>query len=147
MHRHHTRQVDIMEIHNSGGSNRRLLNKNNSPLDIVIQFPIKKGHAPLGHPVLSLRTGLCARRAPSGHPVLSLRMGLCAHTLLAALSQESLVEQTLIELQSTKCSLSNRAQKRRTSVSLDKSFIQNSRKRKELHSPLLPHPPEVSVAI
>ena len=86
-----------MENHNSGGGNRRLLHKKNSPLGIVIQFPIKKGRAPLGHPVLSLRTGLCAR-APPGHPVLSLRTGLRAHTSLAALS----VEKTLIELQSTK---------------------------------------------
>ncbi len=102
MHRHHIRQVDTMEICNSRNGNRRLIDKKNSPLDIVIQFPIKKGRVPLGHPVLSLRTGLCARRVPPGHPVLSLRTGLCAHTLLTALSQESLVEQMLIELQSTK---------------------------------------------
>ena len=49
--------------------NRTLLDKTNSPLGIIVQFPIKKGP-----------------RTQS-----SLRTGLCAH-----------VEQTLIELQSTK---------------------------------------------
>ena len=55
---------------NSGGGNRTLLDKTNSPLGIVIQFPIKKGP----RTQLSLRTGLHG-----------------AH-----------IEQTLIELQSTK---------------------------------------------
>ena len=79
-----------MENCNSGGGNKRLLDKKNSPLGVVIQFPIKKG--------LYCRLGLCARRAPPrGTPVLSLHTGLRAHTLLATLS----IEQTLIELQST----------------------------------------------
>jgi hypothetical protein len=75
----------------------RLLDKKNSSLGIVIQFPIKKGRAPLGHPVLSLGV-VCQARTSGGHPVLSLRTGLRAHTLLATRS----VEQTLIKLQSTK---------------------------------------------
>jgi len=86
-----------MENCNSGGGNKRLLDKKNSPLGIVIQFLIKKGHTPLGHPVLSLGV-VCKARIPGGHPVLSLQTGLRAHTLLATLS----IEQTIIELQSTK---------------------------------------------
>jgi len=86
-----------MENHNSGSGNRRLLDKKISPLGIIIQLPIKKGRAPLGHPVLSLGV-VCQARTSEGHPVMSLRTGLRAHTLLATLS----VEQKLIELQSIK---------------------------------------------
>jgi len=45
------RQVDFMENRNG---NR--IDKTNSPLGIIVQFPIKKGP----HTQSSLRTGLCA---------------------------------------------------------------------------------------
>ena len=147
MHRHHTRRVDIMEIHNSGGGNRRLLHKSNSPLGIVIQFPIKKGHAPLGHPVLSLPMGLCAERAPPGHPVLSLRTGLCAHTLLAALSQESLVEQTLIKLQSTKTLVEQQSTKMPHLRFIGQELCTEQQQEEGAPPPPSPHSPEAAVAL